>query len=379
MKYMNNVIKLSLVLLCFCLMIFSSFNNNTNAQLSTNTTKDNLSFSLLLGGENVDEGLSLIVDGDSNVIAVGRTYSEDFHSLNAYDSSLNKNDVFITKISTPNCLLWSTFLGGNDSDIGLGVVADSQNNIIVTGETESYDFPTINSYDTSLNGETDGFIAKFTASCSLLWSTFLGGNSRDMCEDVTLDSKDNIIVTGHTTSSDFPVLDGYCNSNQGQSDIFITKLAANGSLLWSTYLGGIKGDEGKGIMVDKQDNVIITGFTASSDFPVLNAFIDTHQGSTDVFVTKVSSNGTLIWSTFLGGEDSDSGESIAVNNQNSIIVTGQTESNYFPTVNANDSTYNGLCDGFITKFNSSGVLEWSSYLGGSENDFTQAVTVDKDD
>ena len=274
-----------------------------------------------------------------------------------------------------SALLWSTFLGGGDYDTGADVTLDPFGNPIVTGGTSSLEFPTTpGAYDESHNGGgEDVFVAKLDASGStLLWSTFLGGGSRDMGRGLALDPSGNPVAIGWTLSSDFPVTSGaYDQSHNGNYDVFVAKLDDTGSvLLWSTFLGGSNGDDPyAGLTFDPSGNPVLTGNTRSSNFPTtLGAYDESHNGACDAFVAKLDASGSdLLWSTFVGGSEWDYGWSIALDPSGNPIVTGNTNSSNFPaTSGAYDDSYNGEADAFVLKLDASGSsLLWSTFLGGT--------------
>ncbi|MFX0062232.1 MAG: SBBP repeat-containing protein [Candidatus Hermodarchaeota archaeon] len=376
-----------------------------------------------------DFGRSIAIDSQENIIVVGDTKSSDFQILNAYDDIFDgSSDAFITKFNATGGLLWSTFLGGEDYEEGWDIVTDSQDNIYITGYTKSYDFPGLNSYDDLYNGGGgDAFITKFSPNGTLIWSTFLGGGGADQGKGITIDSQDNILITGYTGSENFPIKNSYNNTLSGDIDAFISKFTANGMLLWSTYAGtggidfsfdigvdsqddvyitgksdfyrhlsfsdndafvikfdstgiwtwtthlgafGInRDDRGISLAIDSKNHVIIAGVTSSSSFPILNASQTTLKGDIDVFVTKFDSNAELLWSTFLGGTEDDNASMVLVDSQDNIIVTGYTDMNDFPVLNAVDPIFGGICDGFVSKFAATThELIWSTFLGGERVD-----------
>ncbi|MCX6831948.1 MAG: SBBP repeat-containing protein [candidate division Zixibacteria bacterium] len=166
-----------------------------------------------------------------------------------------------------------------------------------------------------------------TLSVVLSYSTYLGGGGdTDRGYAIAVDGIGNAYVTGYTYSSNFPTENPYQATHQGgYSDVFVTKLSNSGnSLIYSTYLGGGSGEEGYSMAVDGSGNAYVTGKTYSSDFPTQNPY-QTHQGDNDVFVTKLSSSGnSLIYSTYLGGEDLEYGRGIAVDGSGNAYVTGYT-------------------------------------------------------
>jgi Beta-propeller repeat len=223
----------------------------------------------------------------------------------------------------------------------------------------------------------------------LSYSTYLGGSSADIGFSVAVDIRGNTYITGTTFSPDFPVspsaFDKTFDSNDvaRDGDIFVAKLNASGTaLLYSTYLGGSKGENGSSIATDLQGSAYVTGATNSTDFPISRrAFDKSLNGSLDAFVTKLSAKGDLLlYSTYLGGRDDsfDQGFGIAVNNLGNAYVTGRTSSPTFPTTpNALSHALNGFSDAYVTKLNYQGSqLLYSSYLGGSGSEDGSDIAVD---
>ncbi|MHA1480009.1 MAG: DUF7948 domain-containing protein [Candidatus Thorarchaeota archaeon] len=217
----------------------------------------------------------------------------------------------------------------------------------------------------------------------LQYSTFVGGTSEDRGYSIVLDSSNNVYVTGHTFSSGFPTTLGANDTSYNVGgDVFILKLSADGStLLYSTFVGGTSFDYGKSIALDSSNNVYVTGYTESSTgFPTTPGANDTtHNGGSDVFILKLSADGsTLLYSTFVGGSGSDYGDSISLDSSNNAYVTGHTGSSNFPTtLGANDTSYDGGYDGFILKLSADGsTLLYSTFVGGSGYDSGYSIAID---
>ncbi len=314
-----------------------------------------LLWSTYLGGSRDEAGVGIAVDGTGNAYVTGPTGSSNFPTLDGWDTTYNGGedwggDAFVSKFSTDGSLLWSTYLGGSSNDFGYGIAADTTGNACVTGMTYSTDFPTANGWDETRNGGWDAFVAEFSASGSLLWSTYLGGNSSDYGRGIAVDTTGNAYVTGMTYSTDFPTPNGWDTTQNGDEDAFVAKFSSDGSLLWSTYLGGSGLDEGKSIAVDGTGNVYLTGMTCSTDVPMPNTWDSTFNGIEDAFVAKLSADGPLLWFTYLGGSGYDDGCGIVVDNAGNAYVTGWTDSADFPTLNGWDTTMNGWSDAFLAKF-----------------------------
>jgi hypothetical protein len=269
--------------------------------------------------------------------------------------------------TTGNNLLYSTYLGADSTEGPTGIAVDGSGNAYVTGYTYSTNFPTHNPYQTMSQGYGDVFVTKLSSSgSSLIYSTCVGGESMDYGIGIAVDDSGYAYVTGVTWSTNFPTLNPYQGMFQGgMGDVFVTKLSGPGSsLIYSTYLGGGGEDYGYGIAVDGSGNAYVTGLTYSSNFPTLNPY-QTFQGSpwSDAFVTKLSSSGvSLIYSTDLGGKRWDEGLDIAVDGSGNAYVTGRTSSSNFPTLNPYRGTYrDGGYDVFVAK------LSELEYTGGDAN------------
>jgi len=209
--------------------------------------------------------------------------------VSAYDDAYGGgwDDAFLAKFSSAGNLEWSTFLGGNKSDIAFSTAIDSQNKILVTGYTMSYDFPSINSFQENKSLSEDCFISKFSSLGELEWSTYLGGKDDDWCMSVTVDSKDEVIITGKTESSNFITLNAFDSSYNEAMDTFIAKFSSFGELVYSTFLGGLSSDSGWSIVLDSLGDIIISGRTSSDDFPIINAYDSSHNGLLDVYLSKL--------------------------------------------------------------------------------------------
>ncbi len=212
----------------------------------------------------------------------------------------------------------------------------------------------------------------------LIYSTYLGGHSTDYALAVATDAQGNAYVTGQTLSSDFPITIGAL-PHGGAADLFVSKLDPTGTmLLYSTYLGGGAEDAGTGIAVDAAGNAYVTGFTSSSDFPTLSPVQAARAGGFDAVVFKLSPTGdALIYSTYLGGSGDDFAQGIAIDGAGRAYVTGDTKSANFRRVAALQTVLSGPRDAFVSKFEPAGnVLTYSTLLGGSQDDIGFGIAVD---
>jgi len=349
-----------------------------------------LLWSTFLGGTSLqfDYGYAVTVDGSDNPIVTGYTRSEDYPATSgAYDLFYNgEADVFVSKLNAAgSALIWSTFIGGAQHDIGYDLDLDPSGNPVVAGRTLSGEgFPTTpGAYDDTPNGEEDGFIAKLSAAGDLLlWSTFLGGSLYEGVQSVELEVSGGApIVCGYTASPDFP--GGAAN---GLYDIFVAKISATGaSLIWSRLIGGSSYDYGTDLDLDSMGNPVICGSTGSSDFPVTSgAYDETYNGDDDVIAVKLETElGSVLWATFVGGSAPvyEIAHGVVIDSEDRPILAGATPSADFPTTpGAFDTSHNGASDVFVLRLDASGSsLEWSSFFGGPGDDYAFELAKSEED
>ncbi|HUU05986.1 MAG TPA: SBBP repeat-containing protein [Patescibacteria group bacterium] len=354
-----------------------------------------LAYSSYLGGSGTDNAYGIAVDGSGNAYVTGETYSTDFPTLNHYQTAQTDLDAFVTKIDTTQSgsasLVYSTYLGGNNEDHGFGIAVDSSGNAYVTGNTLSTDFPILNQYQTDQTG-WDVFVTKLdttqSGSASLVYSTYLGGEDEDSGRGIAVDNSGNAYVTGYTTSTNFPTLNPY-QTDQVGSDAFVTKIdttqSGSASLVYSTYLGGNAYERGYGIAADGSGNAYVTGITVSTNFPTLNPYQASLEDEIDAFVTRIdttqSGSASLVYSTYLGGNNEDRGFGIAVDSSGNAYVTGITFSTNFPTLNPyqtypDDDDRNAFVTRIDTTQSGSASLVYSTYLGGEGEDYGMGIAVD---
>jgi hypothetical protein len=324
-----------------------------------------LVYSTFLGGTNQDYGQDIAVGESGRAYVTGITRSPDFPTTpGAFDTTLNGDDVFVTKFNARgSALVYSTFLGGRDDpevnpgEVGTGIAVDGRDRAYVTGFTTAPDYPTTpGAFDRTFSG-VDAFVTKLNARGSaLVYSTFLGGAGSELSFGDIAVRDGKAYVTGNTVSPDFPTTPGAFDRTFNGGDAFVTKFNASGSALdYSTLLGGTDFEEGLGIAVNRRGRAYVTGLTLSADYPTTRgAFDRTFNGGRnreDAFVTKLNARGSALdYSTFLGGADDDLGFGIAVDARGKAYVTGITDSPDYPTTRgAFDTTFNDSQDAFVTK------------------------------
>lgn len=332
-----------------------------------------------VGGTLEDRAFDLDLDDAGRAIVVGHTYSSDFPTTpGCLDRTLGgSRDAFVFALSPAgNSLAWSTYLGGAGNERAHWVRIDSSGRPVLAGDTGSADFPvTPGAFDTSLGGYQDGYAARLSASGdALLYATYVGGLAYDSVNGVALDSAERVLLTGVTTSSDFPVSpSGYDTTPGGADDAFILLLDFEGAgLLGGTFLGGTGSDVGFALAVDPAGRIHAAGGTQSADFPSTPGAHDrTWNGSDDVWYACLDATlSNLAAATFLGGSGSEFAFSLTIDGSGSPILTGETYSAAFPTTaDAFDRTHGGERDAFVTRLDPSrATLRWSSFLGGNDYD-----------
>lgn len=360
----------------------TKFNPNVTALVYSTYLSNNSSPTDLIdfqNHQNDDIAIAVVVNAQGEPYICGNTFSGDFPVKNAISTYSGAGDIFLTKLSaTGTDIVFSTYLGGSGLDAVLGMAIDSSSNIYLAGSTISTVFRTANAIQNVNRGGMDGWVSKIRGDGSvLLYSTFLGGGGDDACTSVASDASGNAYITGFTRSTNFPLAGAYQILKSAGSDAFITKINSTGSLIvYSTYLGGDGDDQGNGIALDSGGNAYIAGFTSSSDFPTVSPTVlpvqSTGAGGRDAFVSKLDPFGsTLIFSTYLGGSGTDEAKTIAVDNRSAVYVAGVTNSPNFPLAPATNTLQTGLAggrDGFIAKFNPTGVpLVYSTYFGSGSH------------
>jgi Beta-propeller repeat len=276
--------------------------------LKLNPAGSDLVYSTFLGGAGADHGRSIAIDPSGNAYVTGDTESSNFPATaGAFDRHLDgARDAFVVMLNPAGSqLVYGTFLGGAQADLGSAIAVGSSA-AYVTGWTASSDFPaTPGAFDTTYNGGlADAFVAKLNAAGSaLVYATYLGGRNAaldlfDSAAGIAVDGSGAVSLGGRTDSLDFPVtpdaLDSSFNGGVGVGDAFLARLSADGArLLYSTYLGGTKDDEGLALAVDPLGAVYLAGVTTSGNFPTTSGSFDRSfngtgdPGNGDAFVVKL--------------------------------------------------------------------------------------------
>lgn len=343
-------------------------------------------YETVVPGYYLASGHGVAVDDHGNAYLIGKAYADHVHL-----------DIVVAKIDPHGILLWEKFIVGNSHDWASDIVLDRSNNVVITGWTDSDDFPLKDAIDNTLTGFRDVFVMKLSGGDgTILYSTYLGGDYTDEGHGIDLSETGEIVIVGSTKSTDFPTTP---NAFQGQpsaplyiySDAFITRLSASGdAVLYSTYFGGFKDDTAREIACDSQGNIVFAGETSADDFPLVNAIISDPR---DLFVCRLSADGgTLQFSTYFGGEEFDRLGGMALGPDGCVFIAGSTRSVYFPTTpGAFQEDFIGEIDGctipfggsyncddvYVTKIDmEQSDLAFSTYLGGTQIEECRGISVD---
>jgi hypothetical protein len=367
-----------------------------------------VSYSTYLGGSGSDQSSGIAVDASGNAYVTGITTSTDFPvTLGSIQQSCvfscNDGDVFITKLNpSGSALIFSTYLGGNNTDQGSGIAVDSSGDVYVDGSTFSGDFPTTpGAFQAACPNQCNSgsvFVTELNPTgSSLVYSTYLG--TSDQASALALSLSGSVYIGGSTCSTTFPTTVGAFQTiyggggcTGGYGDAFVTELNSTGTaLVYSTYLGGNGSDSVFALALDASGDIYAGGSTCSPNFPTTaGAFQINYRGGYcdggslgDGFISELNPNGTaLVYSTFLGGSSTDFIFGIAIDAVGSAYITGLTYSLDFPVTPGAFQTTCNACngnssDGFAAELNPSGSkLVYGTYLGGSGNDDGRAIVVD---
>ncbi len=336
------------------------------------------------GGTETDDAYGVAVDPSGDIIVCGYTYSTDFPvSGGPQGTHAGGYDIAILKFSNSGSPLWSTYYGGSANEMGHDIAVDASGNIAIVGPVGSIDFPVKNALQPAIAAKTadDAFVLMLSGSGACQWATYFGGTYREHGIGIALDGSGDVVITGFTESDDFPVKNAWQKDKKQQNDAFLSKFSSTGALLWSTYIGGERGDGGEGVTVDASGDIVLVGVTTSQYFPVQNALqpVIGNPSSNDAFIAKFSSAGVLDWCTYCGGSGGDGAYAVTTDNSRNVIVGGSTGSADFPVSGAEQPYIGGGSDAYILKMTPGGARILATFFGGSGGDGIGGVATDAND
>jgi len=271
-------------------------------------------FCKAIGGENDDGGYSLIQTSDGGYAITG--YTKSFGA--------GKGDVYVVKLDANGNLQWTTTIGGPEIEEGVSLIQTSDGGYAIAGVTQSFGA-----------GEDDAYVVKLDANGNLQWTKTIGGKKEDVGFSLIQTSDGGYAIAGATTSF-----------GAGGWDAYLVKLDANGNLQWTKTIGGKEDDKGYSLIQTSDGGYAITGYTKSFG-----------AGGWDVYVVKLDANGNLQWTKTIGGPGNEIGFSLIQTSDGGYAITGPTYS--FGA---------GGADVYVVKLNANGNLQWTTTIGGKEED-----------
>lgn len=359
--------------------------------------EDALTYASYIGGNGADEPTALAVDGDF-VYMCGVTASANFPLAGAAFQGVpgGDRDAFVLKLDPrvggDGGLVYSTFLGGSRAD-GCSSISVRNGRVYVAGYTNSATFPTTaNGFQTGQIGSWDAWVAALDmnrgiASETLVYGTRLGGEQVDAATAVTADAAGLIYVAGYTSSSGFPVSpNAPQRAFRGVTDLFLVRLdPSQAGAIYSTLWGGADTDVPTAMALDASGAAVVVGYSLSSNFPTTSGSAQAAPaGRGDAFVMRVRLDPAvaepILYATLLGGSGGDVAQSVAVNAQNEVFVSGYTLSTDFPLRGESlQRTNGGVVDGFVARVlptqPAGTALSYTTYVGGIGQDTLSTVTL----
>ncbi|MDT3739800.1 MAG: SBBP repeat-containing protein [Candidatus Kapabacteria bacterium] len=342
----------------------------------------NIIWSTYFGETGNDYINQIAMDKVGNFIIGGYVNSNNLPvDINSYQKQ-NKggNDFYIAKFSSDFKLIWSTYIGGAKDDYLIALGIDIDDNIWISGEVNSSDFPsTSNAVSRTHSGGTkDIIICKFSSDGNLEYSTYLGGRDYESALTIAFDNERNVYFGGRSWSNNFPTTVGAYQKNKfGYYDGILVKFNIDSYKYYGTYVG-ITNNSGtdnlyiEALTIDNQNNIIIGGHTNSSKLTMVNSKLgDKFKGIYDAYLIKFDNSMNIIWSNYYGGSKNDRLSKIDCDENGNIYGIGFTKSIDLEMKNSFDSVHQSFEDAFLFKINSSGELQWSTYLGGNRTEGNQ--------
>ena len=317
-----------------------------------------LSWHTFMGSASEDRGECIAVDTSGNVYVAGYSSATWGAPVNAHAGGI---DAFVAKLNSNGVRQWHTFMGSASTDYGRSIAVDTSGNVYVAGNSYATWGTPINPYA----GDYDAFAAKLNSSGVRQWHTFMGSANTDWgCYSIAVDGSTNVYLLGMSDATwGSPI-----NAHAGGRDTFTAKLNSSGIRQWHTFMGGSNDDDGYALAVDTSGNVYVAGTSIATWGTPINPY----SGAADAFVAKMDSSGIRQWHTFMGSSSDESGLAVAVDTSGNIYVAGYCEATWGTPINP----HSGNSDAFISKLNSSGLLQWHTFMGGFGWDYSHALAIE---
>jgi hypothetical protein len=304
------------------------------------------------GGSADDRGADLIQTSDGGYVIVGKSKSNDFE----VSENAGFDDFWVVKLDSNGSVYWENSFGFAGSDVPYSIIQTNDDGYLLTGVLDVSASNGQGDRNSILSRHAGGdyWVIKLNSNGVKQWSKYFGGSFTDTAYDAIQTEDNGYIIVGSSDSNDVDI-----TNNKGTYDFWIIKISATGNLVWEKSFGGSEIDEAHAISKSADGNYLIVGDTRSSDLD-----ISQNNGAADLWVIKITPEGTLLWEKSLGGSNFDVGRSISKTQDNGFIISGSSRS-----TNASFSSNKGQNDAWVIKLNSGGDLEWQKTIGGSEVDF----------
>ena len=339
------------------------------------------------GGSNGEYAYGLASNPQGEVYMGGWTQSSNnIATTGAFQTSINSTsnqDAFIVKFNLAGVRQWGTYYGDTGADWFWAADVDPTGNVYLAGyTTSSSGIATAGAHQTTLGGNYDAMLVKFTSAGARSWATYYGGSLQEHQGHVSCDNSGNVFLSGETYSTTNIATPGAhqttLNTGTGtQHDAFIAKFNSSGVRQWGTYYGGTSWEEGWNSTCDNAGNIIISGWTNSTTgIATTGSHQSTHAGSStwDGYIAKFSTNGVLTWATYYGGTQQDAVYGVSCDANNNVYMVGWSySSSGIATTGAYQTALSGNYDGFLGKFTSAGALVWCTYYGGPQLDYAWGI------
>ncbi|MCC6370909.1 MAG: T9SS type A sorting domain-containing protein [Bacteroidia bacterium] len=346
------------------------------------------------GGPGYDSGLSCATDLSSNVYLTGETAGNNGTVIatpgSFLASTLGGTNAFLVKFNSSGTRIWGTYYGSGQGEVGYSVATDSNQDVYITGITNcvasSNAIATSGGFQPLCGGGTsDAFLVKFSSAGARLWGTFYGGTGVEYDARCCTDASNNVYLSGTTSSTNTLVI-ATATAHQGSHgggtyDGYLAKFNSSGVRQWATYYGGSAADQALSCAADASGNIYLAGYTASSGTAIATA--SSHQpnsgGSTDAYLVKFNAAGVRQWGTFYGGAAIEYGEDCATDAGNNVYLCGRAGSasvGVVSTLGSFQTAYVGSSDGFVAKFDASGVRGFGTYYGSTGTDYAHSCAVE---
>lgn len=324
------------------------------------------------GGENDDRLTKITPYSAAGFYLCGTTQSDSLIAFSGHQTQkggkgkASDKDAFLVKFDSSGVRFWATYFGGYSDEFAYGCAVGTDGDIYLSGSTTSPTGIGFNGFLNTYNDDVlpDAFLAKFDRNGILRWGTYYGGLFSHEYGIVATGPAGEVYLAGHTESSTDIAENGHKNTFSGVKDAFIVKFDANGNRIWGTYFGGTEYDDVKDFTTDGEGNLYFTGLTYSKSQVANGGYRNTIAGLDDIYIAKVDSSGTPLWSTYYGGYDDDEALKIITDTKYNVYVSGKTRSTAGISFGQAGNTLQGGADAFVVKYATNGVLDWGMYVGG---------------